>query len=106
MILRGFLLFFVRAGGRFVGAVARRDGRVARATRFISEFGYNGTREPSDQINRWAVIFRPRGFVVMAHHLERSLAGFRKTGLLAANAFCATCSGAMEYFWEFFYFSP
>jgi hypothetical protein len=29
------------AGGRFVGPVARRDGRVARATLSVSEFRFN-----------------------------------------------------------------
>jgi hypothetical protein len=31
-----------------------------------------------------------------------SMAGFRKTGLLAANAFVATACGAMKYFCDFF----
>jgi len=40
--------------------------------------------------------------VVTVHHSPGSLAGFRKTGLLAANAFLATAWGAMEYFCDFF----
>jgi len=39
--------------------------------------------------------------VVAVHHSRRSMAGIRKTGLLAANALFATAWGARKYFCEF-----
>jgi hypothetical protein len=57
------------------------------------------TREPSDQ--SLGYFLSPSGLDGGSPASEASLAGFRKTGLLAANAFVATAWGATKYFCDF-----
>ena len=82
----------------------RYFGRCATAATGGSAFVPDGTwdkatREPSDQSLGYSL--SPSGLDGGSPASEASLAGFGKTGLLAANAFVATAWGATKYFCNF-----